>query len=232
MICRTCSTEVPDEALFCHRCGARLDILQDADSVRQTSDPDDDPGDADQAPAEKIRQKLSPQQQAEDDPERTLWKGRYSPKAMIGTWILAGVITILVLAGGFWLILQFHWPWGVSLTVLIGGLLVLWAALGLQLAYRMLSFRYELTAQRFVHQSGVLRRTTDRIETIDMDDITYDQKLIERFVGVGTIRITSSDRTHPELLLHGIEDVKNVANLIDDCRHKERRKRGLHIESV
>jgi uncharacterized membrane protein YdbT with pleckstrin-like domain len=232
MICRTCETEVPDGAMFCHRCGARLDIVQDSDADPPRKETSGASGDTGEAPAEKFRKRLSPDAATEDDPERVLWKGRYSPKAMIGAWILASVVTILVLAGGIWLIMHFQWPWGVGLSVLVGLLLLGWAVLGLQLAYRMMSFRYELTPERFVHQSGVLRRTTDRIETIDMDDITYDQKLVERFVNVGTIRITSSDRTHPELLLNGIENVKNVANLIDDCRRKERIKRGVHIESV
>jgi hypothetical protein len=49
---------------------------------------------------------------------------------------------------------------------------------------------------------------------------------------VGTIHISSSDRTHPELLLLGIDDVKRVADLIDDVRRKERRQRGLHIEAI
>ena len=50
--------------------------------------------------------------------------------------------------------------------------------------------------------------------------------------GVGSIKISSSDRSHPELVLLGIEDVKNIADTIDDVRRKERRRRGLHIESI
>ena len=52
-----------------------------------------------------------------------------------------------------------------------------------------------------------------------------------RFVGVGTIRIESSDRSHPELLLVGIEKVDEVAKLIDDCRRKERLRRERHDQS-
>jgi hypothetical protein len=51
-------------------------------------------------------------------------------------------------------------------------------------------------------------------------------------LGVGTIRITSSDRTHPQLVLRGIESVREVSGLIDSARRKERVRRGLHIESV
>ena len=100
------------------------------------------------------------------------------------------------------------------------------------LAYRKLNVNYELTTQRFVHRSGILRRITDRIEAIDMDDVSFEQGIIERLLNVGTIRVISSDRSHPELVLCGIEDVARIAKLIDDTRHKERLRRGLHIEAV
>jgi hypothetical protein len=32
--------------------------------------------------------------------------------------------------------------------------------------------------------------------------------------------------------MRGIEGVKDVAGLIDDIRRKERRRRGVHIESI
>jgi hypothetical protein len=42
----------------------------------------------------------------------------------------------------------------------------------------------------------------------------------------------SSDTSDPKLFLKGIDDVKRVADLIDDARRSERRKRGMYIESV
>jgi len=77
-----------------------------------------------------------------------------------------------------------------------------------------------------------LVRTTDRIEVIDIDDVTYRQGIVERALGVGTILLESSDRTHPTLILSGIDDVQRVAGLIDDVRRKERRRRGIHIEQI
>jgi hypothetical protein len=89
-----------------------------------------------------------------------------------------------------------------------------------------------LTNQRFIHESGILRRVSDRIEVLDMDDITFEQGIIERLVGVGTIRVMSSDRTHPELQMYGIDNVREVSGLFDDTRRAERRRRGLHIENI
>ena len=100
------------------------------------------------------------------------------------------------------------------------------------LCYRRMSVRYCLTTQRFVHERGILRRVNDRIEVLDMDDITFEQGLLERLSGVGTIRIVSHDQTDPELVLPGIENVKHVAALFDDARLAERRRRGLHVEQI
>jgi membrane protein YdbS with pleckstrin-like domain len=79
---------------------------------------------------------------------------------------------------------------------------------------------------------GLLWRQTDRIEVIDIDDVAFTQGPVERVFGLGTVRITSSDQSHPELSLPGIENVQIVAGLIDDARRNERRRRGLYIESV
>ena len=73
---------------------------------------------------------------------------------------------------------------------------------------------------------------TDRIETIDMDDIAFVQGPVERVLGIGSIKVTSSDRTHPELHLIGIENVQHVAEMIDNARRAERLRRGIHIESI
>ena len=107
-----------------------------------------------------------------------------------------------------------------------------WGGFAVQLGYRKLTVSYKLTTQRFIHESGLLKRVTDRIEVIDIDDVSLEQRVVERIMGVGSIKITSSDRSHPELHMHGIENVKEVALLIDDTRRAERRRRGLHIESI
>jgi hypothetical protein len=77
-----------------------------------------------------------------------------------------------------------------------------------------------------------LWRETDRIEAIDIDDVSFSQGPVERMLGVGSIRILSSDQSHPTMDLPGIENVRAVASLIDEVRRQERRKRGLYVESV
>lgn len=176
----------------------------------------------DATPADRFKETAaSRQDDTGTDEEQDLWAGGYSGKAMYGTWVLGGLISAgLVVAA----VMGFP-PIAIAIPVL-------WVILALMLAYKKMSVHYELTTQRFIHKSGILTRKTDRIEVIDIDDVTYEQGIVQRMLGVGTIRLSSSDRSHPELVLSGIDKVSEVADTIDDIRRQERRRRGLHIEAI
>lgn len=165
--------------------------------------------------------------QGDGEAETAVWQGGFSSKAMFGNWALAAVVTVVLLVA---ILLFGATPllWTVWAVVSVG----LWGWFGGLLAYRKLACKYHLTTQRFIHETGLLKRVTDRIEVIDIDDVSVEQRVIERMVGVGTIVLVSSDRSHPKLVMPGIENVKEVAATIDDLRRKERRRRGLHIESI
>ena len=223
MRCPACGVEAVEQAVFCHKCGERLGPA------------------GDELPAEFsprrgfgirsgrcVRQKAPARRDAQDQPEEELWRGGYSPKAMTGAWASAG-----------WCRFCCWWAescgcrerprWWLILVVLM---ILPWVYYIAVLCYRRMSVRYCLTTQRFIHERGILRRVNDRIEVLDMDDITFEQGLLERLSGVGTIRIVSHDRTDPELVLPGIENVQQVASLFDNARLAERRRRGLHVEQI
>ncbi len=160
-----------------------------------------------------------------DEPEEDLWSGGYSGKAMYGSWLGAIVATVVFPIIGS-LVPVIGIMIGVGLAALV------WVGLAILLAARKLGVHYELTSQRFIHKAGILSRRTDRIELIDIDDVSYVQGIVQRMLGIGSIKITSSDRSHPELSMLGIDGVERVADMIDDARRAERRRRGLHIEAI
>lgn len=178
------------------------------------------------SPTEQFKELASAKLEANAQipPERSLWKGGYSPKAMYGSWFITAAITIatLVIIGLFAKDVANIW------YIAGAALLVLWMAVITIYVVRRLGQHYELTTQRFIHQNGVLVRKTDRIEVIDIEDVSYTQGIIQRMLGVGTIQISGRDQSHPVLVLSGIDNVPEVASLIDDVRRDERRKRSLH----
>jgi membrane protein YdbS with pleckstrin-like domain len=167
---------------------------------------------------------MGPRSAIADEPEAVLWEGDFATKAMIGDWIGAGVVSLALAIGSMY---AAQWQWYVLAVITF-----VWIAVLLKLAVHKLGVHYRLTSQRLFHEKGVLSRTTNRIETIDIDDVTVEQGPIERMLGIGNIRVTSSDRTDPEMVMRGIDDVRNVSALIDKARRSERVKRGIHIEAV
>ncbi len=168
-----------------------------------------------------------------NEPEAKLWEGGYSPKAMYGTWLISAIISVgIIIALALlpwteWTELSSSAIWTFGVGVIALG----WVVAISTFIYRRLSTFYELTSQRFIHTSGILVRTTDRIDVIDIDDVSYTQGIVQRALGVGTIRLNSKDVSHPELILRGIDQVDKVSGMIDDVRRKERKKRSLHIDA-
>lgn len=237
MICPKCESEVSEDGLFCPKCGVRLGgndngfeghaAAPSADNSAPESPP---PATASESTAATPRDKFRPaddRQDIVDDEEVDIWKGGYSPKAMFSAWIAAGLLTLLAMVGAICLeALRTGWFY------LLIAIACVWIGLLLRLVYMRLDVHYHLTSQRFIHEQGILRRKTDRVEVIDIDDVAFEQNIIERIVGVGTIRLESSDKSHSELVLKGIDQVKEVAGQLDAARRKERVRRGLHIEAV
>ncbi len=209
MKCQACGADVADDAAFCHRSGAPMNGTGAATSAAQGI----------RAAADKAS--------GQNDVEEKLWEGGFSAKAMVGTWLLCAALTGVLAIAGFLLAVT-----GIGAVVVSSLIVVLWIYAFGYYFYRRLGGQYQLTNQRFMHMSGILVRTTDRIEVIDIDDVTFRQGLVQRALNVGTIILSSSDRTHPQLTLPGIDDVQRVAGLIDDVRRKERRRRGIHIEQI
>jgi membrane protein YdbS with pleckstrin-like domain len=161
----------------------------------------------------------------EQDTEETLWQGNYSPLAMVGTAFLVAILTIGIVA-----VAVIYGVPTVQIALIIGG--VAWVIFGIYYATRRFGIAYELTSQRFIHQTGLLSRRTDRIEVIDIEDVSFIQGPIQRILGIGTIDIASTDRSHPLVHMPGIANVKEVAGLIDDVRRRDRKRRSLHIQTI
>lgn len=186
------------------------------------------PSDSPKTASEQFKDMAASKMDAAQTPERSLWTGGYSPKAMYGSWVLMVAITVAALVG-----VALFADGNQTVWYIAGGvLLLLWlGVVGIYLV-RRIGQHYELTTQRFIHQSGILVRRTDRLEVIDIEDVSYTQGIVQRMLGVGTVQISGRDQSHPVLTLIGIDKVPEVASLIDDVRRAERRKRSIHLDNV
>jgi uncharacterized membrane protein YdbT with pleckstrin-like domain len=147
---------------------------------------------------------------------------------MLGWWLLEAVLIVTAIVATIVFFPAF------PLIGIIAGAIVAVSLVWLlvTMLVRQWSLSYELTNEQLIHREGLLKRVTNRIETIDIDDVTHEQTLFERMVGIGSILVVSSDKSHPRLTLRGIGDVQQVADLIDNTAREQRRKRSAYVEQI
>jgi uncharacterized membrane protein YdbT with pleckstrin-like domain len=162
-----------------------------------------------------------------DAPEETLWEGRFSPKAMIATWIAMGVVDLVLLGAAIYMLATSIAYWWIPiLAAMVFDLIVV-----ARYCFKRIGIRYRLSNHRFFHEEGIFNRKVNPIDLITINDVAFEQGIIERMVGVGRVRIMSSDTTDPELWVVGIEDVQNVATLIDKTRREEMMRRRVFFDA-
>lgn len=164
------------------------------------------------------------------DPDIELWKGGYSMRAMVATWILLGLITIGVVVLDVSITqnyLKEHRPlvWAITLGILA----LVWVYYILVGLYKAMTIRYRLTTYRFYHQRGLLFRTIDSMEVIDIEDLALHQNLLERLVNVGRILLRTKDPSDPLLMLYGVYDPHEAFKRIDKARRDEHVRRSIKI---
>ena len=202
MPCRQCSAELPEGSAFCNRCGAS-----------QTQE----------RPAHPF-----PAGSAAQPAEETLWTGRYALKSASHLWILAALWPGAV-AVAWW-----NLPGTPSRNARLGALALAFAPLAvvlLQGLARKLALRYRLSNYRLFTERGILSRQHDELELIRVDDVSVRQNLLQRWFGVGTVTVLSTDASNPRLEMQGIERPLELKELIR-AQVRARRARTTFLESL
>jgi uncharacterized membrane protein YdbT with pleckstrin-like domain len=162
------------------------------------------------------------------EPEKPVWKGRYSPLADGGAWILWALFAAVAAYAAFkWL--TFPEPW--TKWVYWGAVLLPAAVIGLRCLFRRISVSYRLTTHRLFTEIGIISRRITEVELLRVDDLSVTQNIIQRIFDVGVVTLQTTDASEPELKLLGISQPIEVKEQIRTHVQK-RRGRTVNLESL
>lgn len=90
--------------------------------------------------------------------------------------------------------------------------------------------RYILEEDRLILREGFFKTIENEIMLYRVQDITLVRTLFSKLLGVGTIELRSSDKSHPVLFIRNIRKASAAKKLISDNVELERLKRrvGTH----
>lgn len=93
------------------------------------------------------------------------------------------------------------------------------------------AIRWVLTTERLQIVRGILSRSTEEIELTRVRDVSYEQSLAQRALGIGTITVVGTDATTPMVVLHDVEDPEAIKETIRQAvREQRRRHRVRQVE--
>lgn len=228
--CPDCGIEVDDERSICLQCGAnKPDEMSEEAAEPEPEENNENPKTAHDLILDR------PGAKSEEAPIDA-FEVSYSGKAFRARCVLNWIITIACVAFGSYL--TFSGVMGESgdsyikylWIVFLGIPAILWLFYACDYFYRTTTIKYRLTEHNLYYVHGFLKRTTDTLEVISIDDLQMIQTLWDRVLngGVGSIQVSSkSDKTHPDLLMKGLEDPKRILDAIEDARRRRRSLRGV-----
>lgn len=154
------------------------------------------------------------------EPEQTLWQGRPSQWINFGAFLVA-VVGIVAPIFGAALLERTE----VSLIAILFVAFILWKWLQVR------STQYVVTTERIKTRRGVLSRERHELELYRVKDTSLDEPFLLRLVSRSNVRLTSSDRSNPVLLLRAVKGGDELREQIR--RHVERlrdRKRVRELD--
>jgi uncharacterized membrane protein YdbT with pleckstrin-like domain len=143
---------------------------------------------------------------------------------MVGTYTAERDVDSFRASTGRWLLGSFA-GWGTLLLCLVGVGLVIVAIRWLQ----NVASSYEITDQRLIVKRGLIMKSIDEIELYRIKDVRVDYSLINQLTDVGTITITSSDRTtgHRAFVLRDVPAARERREGIRKLVDRARQRRGV-----
>lgn len=146
-------------------------------------------------------------------------------RSSTGRWLygsLAGWGTVALCLAGLVLTATPAGAWALLLTA-VGVALILLRWL------RALSSRYEVTDQRLIVCNGLVMKTVDEIELYRIKDIRLDFSILGQMAGIGTITLTSTDRTtgDAQFVLADVPQARERREGLRGLIERARQRRGV-----
>jgi len=155
-----------------------------------------------------------------DDQEEIYFQGSPRIRGELGKFMIFLILGFALIIGPAFLPGDLP-PWAWLLAFAVGFILISFPfALARTTHYRVTNYRVD-------YEHGIFSKSIDRLELWHVEDIQLHQTLLERILGVGTIRILSSDETTPNL---SIDAIPNPRPLFDTLKQRiiaVKRQRGV-----
>jgi membrane protein YdbS with pleckstrin-like domain len=167
------------------------------------------------------------------DGEVEVWHARYSEKNFFGRIMLRLGLTVAWAALAVYTWGMNHADWSFATWSALIVVVAFWGALLFRMTEAYLDHYYQLTNRRLFVSTGVFKRRRDMMELLMVQDVFIKQQsLLDRWLNLGTVVVVPGEKNLPTFHLPGVNDPKQVMDLIWHHARAERDQRSLKVENI
>jgi uncharacterized membrane protein YdbT with pleckstrin-like domain len=160
-----------------------------------------------------------------DDQEVIYFEGSPLIRGELGKMILSVVVAAALIVAAIYL----RWyrddltlPWWAVLLMFV------LAIIALTVPYLITRMRrYRISNYRIDYERGLLSKRIDTLELWHVDDISFQQGLLDRIFNVGKVTVLSDDKTTPKLELEGLPNPRPIFDSLKQRVIAVKRQRGV-----
>ena len=113
---------------------------------------------------------------------------------------------------------------GLGLAVLVI-LVLFYKAIQLKMTY------YEVSTERIEFGRGIFDRKVDNLDMFRIVDMKLRRSILDCIVGVGTVMLTTTDKSHPEFAFEKVRDARGLYDALKKASlSADRRTNVIHME--
>ncbi len=155
--------------------------------------------------------------------EETVWTGSTSQYKNLGTYVLCGLVALVIPVVCY----LFKLPAILLLLVVVPLAYAFWKW------FLLRSLSYRLTTERLLTTEGVLSKTTETLELYRVKDMRTRASLFERLGGLESVELISSDIDTPDIVMDFIPKhlqlLDKIRSQVESCR-VQKRTREVDLE--
>lgn len=151
--------------------------------------------------------------------EHTLYEGRPSWRALASFYALGLIVAVgvLLVVG---VLADSPGP-GIAIAAVVAGATILIGYL------RRVATKYLITNQRLRISRGIVRRRVQETRLDRVQNVTYDQGVIDRVLNVGTVDFDTAGTDDSEFRFEWVNEPEGVVRAVDEAGTQSSRERGL-----
>jgi membrane protein YdbS with pleckstrin-like domain len=229
-VCPFCAETILSAAIKCRHCG---EFLNTARAKAMLNQPGQQGGFGDE-------QQVDGEDKPKEQPDAIVYSGRPTLWAIAWDFVKGGAILLAAIFIMVWHIERISWL-GFSAhsmaviakyRVLLGlGMFIVVCLILFYKAWKIRMTHYEVSPDRIEYGEGILDRRVDNLDMFRVVDIKLRRNILDLLVGVGTVTLTTTDKSHPEF---EFKKIKNSRELYDTIKKAslsaDRRTNVIHVE--